>query len=113
MSLITKILKRFFLATLIAFMVLWLFALMKCEINTNELKDDLPVLEDIHGEHIYNKVKVLYYNNCYACVYACTDDCGNLYHLKKGDSGNWEQYEWECVWSRSGSADSFIFPYIR
>ncbi len=108
-----KMIKRFFLVAIVVYIALWSFALIQCEINTNRLKGELPVLEDIYGEHNYNKVKVLYYNNCYACVYATTDHYGNMYHLKKEHSQNWEQYAWECIWSRNGSADGFIWPYIR
>lgn len=108
-----KIIKRLIFAMIAVFMMLWLFAVIKCEINTNKFKGELPALVDIHGEHNYNKIKVLYCNNCYAYVYATTDDYGNTYHLKKGEDGHWEQYEWECIWSRHGSADGFIWPYIR
>gem|GEM_PF-6377502 len=108
-----KIIKRLFLAAVAAFMALWLLSVIICEIDTNKLKNELPILTDIYGKHNYKKVKVLYYNNCYACVYATTDDYGNLYHLKKEHSEHWEQYAWECVWSHHGTADDFIWPYGR
>ena len=108
-----KIIKGGILAAIMMCVALWAFAVAECEINTLKLKDEIPALKDIYGYHDYNKVKVLYYNNCYACVYACTDYYGNIYHLKNEDYEHWEQYAWECVWSRSGSADDFIWPYGR
>ena len=53
-----KIIKRLFLAAVAAFMALWLLSVIICEINTNKLKNELPTLTDIYGEHNYKKVKV-------------------------------------------------------
>ncbi len=51
-----KIIKRLFLAAVAAFMALWLLSVIKCEIDTNKLKNELPTLTDIYGEHIVNDI---------------------------------------------------------
>ena len=37
---------------------------------------------------------------------------GNILTYKK-ENGSWYFDRWETVWSRSGSADGFVWPYIR
>ena len=113
----SKIIKNLFFVVMLILVLVWLFAVIKCEADTYKFKAELPkTYYDVYGEETYNKVKVLYINNCYACVYAKNNDYGNLYHLMKKcdeDKTMWEEFDWECVWSRSGSADGFVWPYGR
>ena len=40
-------------------------------------------------------------------------DTGDLITFVKNSNGNWEREEWKTIWSTSGSADEFIWPYYR
>ncbi len=96
-------------------LLLWIGSLIKCEILTHcyesqfqELYKDNTMLNEI------DYLKVLGY----------TSDTARIYYVAKGrSSGNilvfnkendrWSCTSWETVWSKSGSADGFVWPYIR
>ena len=59
--------------------------------------------------------KVLSYNEKTARVYFVEEDgaSGNILVFEK-QGNDWTYYMWETtVWSRTGSASAFVWPYIR
>lgn len=58
--------------------------------------------------------KVMKYRKNYAEVlYVCKGEATILVKYERDDSGEWVDNYWECIWSASGSADEFIWPYYR
>ena len=53
------------------------------------------------------------YSKDNARVYYVTENSfGNMISFVKYNN-NWDMVNWETIWSKSGSADGFIWPYIR
>ena len=64
------------------------------------------------GEQEY--LKVLDYSDTLARVYyvGVDDSTGCVLIFVKQD-GQWTFDKWDVVWSKTGSADDFLWPYIR
>lgn len=56
--------------------------------------------------------KVFSYSKNKAEVFYVSDT-GDLITFVKGENNDWQIQEWKTVWSTSGSADDFIWPYYR
>lgn len=56
--------------------------------------------------------KVISYSENYAKVYYISDYSRDLILFKKED-GQWNRIEWRTIWSKTGSADEFYWPYYR
>lgn len=56
--------------------------------------------------------KVIEYSDKKASVFYVSDT-GDILTFIKNDDGLWELDGWKTVWSKSGSADSFSYPYYR
>ena len=56
--------------------------------------------------------KVISYSKDLAKVFYVSDT-GDLLTFEKDSSDKWECVEWKTVWSESGSASEFIWPYYR
>ena len=56
--------------------------------------------------------KVISYCNETAEVFYVSGS-GDLLTFKKDKSGNWKLSEWKTIWSDSGSADGFMWPYYH
>ena len=96
-------------------LLLWIGSLVKCEVLTNrygtefqELYKDNTMLDEI------DYLKVLGYTDDTARIYYVAKDrsSGNIL-VFGNENGKWSCKNWETVWSKSGSADGFIWPYIR
>ena len=110
---IEKTLKIVFLTMFIAFMVVWIGTLLKCDILTvlhgHEFKDTYKQTNML-GKTEY--LKVLKYTRYYAEVY-CIDgnkDGGDILYCLK-DDGEWVLHSWNTIGSDTGSASDVIFPY--
>lgn len=59
--------------------------------------------------------KVLQYQDTKASVYYVTRGSGgDIVHYRRDEVLDaWQFDEWETVWSRTGSASGFVWPYIR
>lgn len=59
-------------------------------------------------------LRVMDYTNESAQVYYTINDdaAGILVYFTKSNS-RWELSKWKTIWSSSGSADSFMWPYYR
>lgn len=113
-----KIFKRTVLGITFALVLFWICAVGVCEYNTYRYGEYFKNIKihDIKGERYLKdeKVKVLKYRSDSAEIYAVWDDkVGNVYYFKRDNGNNWVFERYDTVWSKSGSADKFIFPYIR
>jgi len=120
-STIMKKLKITLLIIIFAFVLFWTASIAVCEYNTYKYGEIFrnTKIHDIGGEgYLYDcKIKVLNYNDDYAKVYAVFEndlnEVGLLYCFTKNDAGNWIFDNYDAVYSKTGSADGFIWPYIR
>ena len=87
--------------------------LIYCEIMTAMHINDFDSLQNPMIGNI-NLSKILKYNNKEAVVYYVSDDysLGQKITFNKKDNGEWEEVNYNTVWSSSGSADDFVFPYF-
>ena len=128
----SKIIVLILLAPVGMFITFWVGSIIHAEILTFRHGYKF---EEIHYEEprIYNSIgaleylKVLSYSETTARVYFVTvNRCGGLAFSEIGDrlgghififsneDGHWEVAEQErVVWSKTGSADGFLWPYIR
>lgn len=111
-----KIVKWMLIIILSAFPVYWLGSIAKCEFFTL-----------IHGDKFedgyletgwFNDIrsfKIIEYSQTEATVYYVDADrtVGFTIQFFKNQSNHFEIKSWDTVWSKSGSADGFIWPYIR
>lgn len=101
------------LIAVMCFKTYWLGNIAYCEMLTVRYGDEfLPQIEYYLPPDA--KPHVLKYTGTYAEVYFRTWYYGQkMIYLKNSDNNEWEVVEWECIWSLGGSADGFIWPYIR
>ncbi len=99
----------------------WLGSIAVCEFNAFKYGDIFRNVEvhDIGGRRCLTdeKIKVLEYSDEYAKVYSVfeteSNKGGSIYYFRRSNN-NWEFDRWgETIWSKMGSADGFIWPYIR
>lgn len=106
-----KYLRRIIVLLIIFFVLFWLSSLLKCEINTYKHSEEFRYIGDIGDKN--GNIKVLNYNDNFARVYWTGKYNGNIFTYIKHNN-NWFFESWErTVWSSSGSADGFVWPYIR
>jgi len=110
-----KILKFIPIILVVCFLLFWGVSTLKCEVLTWQHGRSFPFPNDINsmcGEMDY--LKVLKYTDTNARVYYVSDNrsVGNTAtFIRHGN--NCEYYKWEkTIWSKSGSADDFVFPYF-
>ena len=63
-----------------------------------------------------DSLKVLDYSAAEASVYYVGPERSNgnvLRFSRSGGTGPWELTGWNTVWSKSGSADGLVWPYLR
>ena len=109
-----KILIKSLIFLVICFILYWATSYIKCETLTLKHGNEFKTLYKYSGMIAeIDYLKVLDYSNTTAKIYYVSkDECGNLmYFLKKDDE--WKSEKWETIWSSSGGADGFVWPYIR
>lgn len=105
-------------AGLILFILLepWLASLLHSEILTAKYCDE-SIFEacDAHGMLATDAIKILDYEPfAYCKAYGKSAEAGNVAILVyEFASDEWNVVSWHTVWSKSGSADGFVWPYIR
>lgn len=72
----------------------------------NDLQKQTNILTEAHY------YKVLSYSDEQAKVFYVSDT-GDVIIFKKNAEGNWDYSEWKTIWSNSGSAGEFYWPYYR
>lgn len=111
-----KMIKKFIIVVVVAATLFWAGAVLTCEIQTA-----------IYGHQFINLyreytmiatpdyLKVLEYSDKKAVVYyVSTGKGGNILSFTRENSDNgWCFLKWETVWSSTGSASGFVWPYIR
>lgn len=115
MSKKAKIILSVLIIIIILPLAVWGVSLLKCEILTS-----------LHGEEfteVYREntmmgdieyLKVLDYSDSSARVYYVSHDylSGDVLTFSN-ENGEWKYESWErTVWSKTGSADGFLWPYI-
>lgn len=69
---------------------------------------EFPMVDDI------SYCKVMQYKEEKAQVlYVSKGSVTILVYYKKDNNDNWVVHDWKCVWSSTGSADGFIWPFYR
>ncbi|MBE7052210.1 MAG: hypothetical protein E7395_06545 [Ruminococcaceae bacterium] len=110
-----KILIKLCIIALILFLIVWGLSILKCEILTSKYGSQFEL---IHQENTMigniEYLKVLNYTRDTAQVYYVSENrsAGNILMFYK-DNDNWCCDSWNTVWSKTGSADGFVWPYIR
>ena len=107
-----KIIRIIFISIFLLFFILWIISYTKNEILTIkygtefvELYKMTNMIDDL------DKLKVLFYSNEIAHVYYFDIYSGNILEFLKIND-KWEMTKWSTVWSKTGSADNFKWPYI-
>ena len=97
----------------------WIVSLVHCELLTAKYAD-AHMLEAINAYQAYVEIdtlKVLDYKpHSYCRVYGKSEEAGNVFILTYDlgeNQNNWNVVHWDTVWSKTGSADGFIWPYMR
>lgn len=99
---------------LLAFLVFWFGSIAFCEVTTMLHGDEfLAAMDEITPIMNVEKLKVVNYSDQTAKVYFYSGSGGALVVYRKTTDGIWAQEGWEKTWSKTGSADDYIWPYIR
>lgn len=100
-------------AILLVFLMVIFFPYIKAEYLTWRHGEEFAGLElqtNMLGEAEY--FKVLTYSEQEASVFYVSDT-GDLMTFVKDEEGNWARESWKTIWSKTGSADGFYWPYYR
>ena len=116
-----KKIKIVVLVIISAFVLYWTSSIAMCEYNTYKYGEIFinTKIHDIGGEGYLNdcNIKVIKYNNDNAKVYVVFENVQNevglVYYFVKTENSNWVFDHYDAVYSTTGSADGFIWPYIR
>lgn len=111
-----KVLKIALLLIVLVPLLFWAASIVKCEILTFQYGEQF---EEIYKENTMmgeiDYLKILNYSDSSARVYYVSKNRSGgdiLIFAKK--NGQWFYDRWETtVWSKMGSADGFVWPYIR
>ncbi len=105
--------KKIVLIAIFAFIAFWIASFIHCEYLTATYGHEF---EDVHEELsqivIPSKWKVLKFSESYAEVYFYSKEGGVVVSLNF-ENQKWTIDEWIATWSKTGSADDLIWPYIR
>lgn len=109
-----KILIKIFLMIFLLLFIFWTVSFVKCEIFTFKYKEEFAdkylqtgMINDV------DRIKVISYSKSNAKVYySLKNEGGNLLFLKSQNE-QWTLEKWKTVWSKTGTADGYIWPYIR
>lgn len=109
-----KIILSVLTAILVLPFAIWGVSVLRCEILTNSCGDEFAEGYkqcNMIGDIEY--LKVLDYSDSSARVYYVSEDyfSGNVFTFTE-ENGVWKMEKWETVWSKYGSADGFLWPYI-
>lgn len=104
-------------ALVIILVIVWIVSIGKCENLTRkyghefeEAKTQTNMLDEC------KTFKVLEYSDTYAVGYYVTvgrTGGAKLYFERANSQEAWQLSTWEAVWSKHGSADGVMWPYIR
>ncbi len=108
--------KRIFTIILLSAFIAGIVPYVRVEILTLQHKSEFSKLYNTNG--LITEIeyfKVMNYSKQSAKVYYVTSGkkAGFLYNYIKSNEEEWQLESWDVVWSSSGSADNFIWPYYR
>jgi len=108
--------KKFLLNVILVVLLIWGISILKCEVLTWQYGSQFEIVyreNTMMGEIDY--LKVLDYSEESARVYYVSKNhSGGDVLIFSKQNGLWKYDKWErTVWSKTGSADGFIWPYIR
>ncbi len=96
------------------FVLLWIGSLLKCEILTYkhrcefaDLYQQTNMIDDV------DFLKVIDYSDTTAQVYYVSKGTFGILMIFNKEKNEWLVENWRTVWSEVGSADGFLWPYIR
>ncbi len=96
----------------------WIASIIHCEILTAKYSDEY-LLDACNNNMVgrLDTLKILDYKPYSYCkAYGKTNESGNLFILiYDGYIGqpSWNAVYWDTIWSKTGNADGFVYPYIR
>jgi hypothetical protein len=95
------------------FLAYWSISIVKCEFLTSKHGKEFVGLElQTNLLDQAEILKVLHYSEITATVYYKDIYGGNILEFRK-ENNVWILNRWITVWSKQGSADGFMWPYIR
>lgn len=108
-----KIIKAIVVSLVLCFLLSWLLPYLRYEYLTFQYGNTFAGLQN--STHMIDEVdnlKVLTYSDSHARVYYI-GNTGDILTFRKVN-GSWELENggWVTVWSKTGSADGFIWPYF-
>lgn len=112
----TKVLIIVLAVVLVALLpfIMWGSSLLKCEILTKVYYNDFEYAwtDNIMLDEM-EYFKVLDCDGETARVYYVSEgmDWASVLTFEKND-GKWVETQWECIWSKTGSASGVIYPYL-
>ena len=101
---------------LLVLVICWGISYLKCEALTKKYGYQF---EEIYKNHTMfedpDDIKILEYEKTEAVVYYTTKGSGGdiVKYCRDREEGQWYFVSWETVWSLTGSASGFVWPYIR
>ena len=107
--------QKWIITILIVFVLLLVifFPYLKAEVLTFQHGSEFEGLEQqtkMLAEARY--YKVLSYTENTATVFYVSDT-GDLITFRRDSQGNWQYTDWVTIWSNTGSADEFYWPYYH
>lgn len=112
--------KKGWIAAVIILLILepWITSLTYCEILTAKFGNDdlVRVCESNKMIGAIDTLKVLEKNPLFLKVYVRNMEGGHVMLLENNENapyGQWEVKGWWTIWAKHGSADGFIWPYVR
>lgn len=106
--------KRVVCLLLLVPIAIWLFSIAKCEYLTAKHGHEFEIqISQYTMVSSYDYLKVLEYDDNHAKVYYVERFAGGDVLYFERDASAWHFSKWETVWSSTGSASEFIWPYIR
>lgn len=101
------------LAAVLVFLIVWVTALIKCEVLTHRYYDEFA-----HAHESNTMIgKIAYFK-----VLECDGETAQVYYVSGGKTtgsvlefalkdGVWVETEWRTIWSQTGSASDVVWPY--
>lgn len=111
-----KMKKNIFIIILFCAFLAGIVPYIKVEVLTLQHKAEFRTLYNSNGMiKDVEYLKVMDYSKESANVYYVTSGkkAGFLYKFIRRNEEGWQLEGWDVVWSSSGSADNFIWPYYR
>lgn len=103
-----------FILIIVAFFIVWGGSIIKCEILTARHKSELfTYYEELNMISKPDYIKVIKYTQNEAKLYFVSKRINGVSVLLSKKDDTWVVTEWKVVWSKFGSADGYIWPYVR